>query len=492
MEPYRDLREYMALLERSGELHRIRAEVDWDLELGAITRRVCNRRGPALLFENIKGYQNSLCRRLFTNGPGTRERVNLALGLPKETPYKEMVRVLKERWSKPLDSVLVKDGPVKEHVVRGSEIDLFQLPVPRWHYRDGGRYAVTSAATVTRDPETGELNVGVYRGMLSTRNTIPMLLAKSQGWGVHLAKYQERGEEMPMAVVIGEDPAIFMCAAAPLIHPGCSEYEYAGALKQRPVELIRCETSDLLVPAHAEIVLEGKMSADPRTFEPEGPFSEYTGYMAGETAPRHTFRVECVTYRSDPVFMGCITSRSPGRHSESEAFTCATFSAVAWSWLEQGVPNVTGVWSPVARENLRVQIKKIYRGQARQVANALWGSRIGNYAAKHLFVVDDDIDIFDDAAMEWALAFRVNAAMGDIVLFPGSIGSLLDPSVPLRERDAKKFGQGKWTRVLVDATINWDLEPIPEYGGNRYPPLATDIDPEHESLMDRRWKEYGF
>src|SRR5574341_2390425 len=104
MEPFRDLREYMALLERSGELHRIRAEVDWDLELGAITRRVCNRRGPALLFENIKGYRNSLCRRLFTNGPGTRERVNLALGLPKETPYKEIVRGLKERWSQPLDS----------------------------------------------------------------------------------------------------------------------------------------------------------------------------------------------------------------------------------------------------------------------------------------------------------------------------------------------------------------------------------------------------
>ncbi len=492
MEPYQDLREYVDLLDRSGQLKRIQAEVDWDLELGAITRKVSNQGGPALFFENIKGYRDTFCRRLFTNGLGTRGRVNLALGLAMETPYKETVRVIKERWSKPIDSMVVKNGPVKEHIIWADELDLFQLPVPRWHYRDGGRYVITAGATVSRDPETGQLNVGVYRGMLSTRNTIPMLLAKSQDWGIHFAKYHERGEEMPMAVVIGEDPAIFMCGAAPLIHPHCSEYEYAAALKQRPIELVPCETSDLLVPAHAEMVLEGKMSGDPKTFAPEGPFSEYTGYMAGETTPRHTFRVECLTHRSDPIFMGCLTSRSPGRHSETEAFTCATFSAAVWNWLEQLVPNVTGVWSPVVRENLRVQIKKIYRGHAQQVANAIWGSRIGNHVAKHLVVVDDDIDIFDDAAIEWSIAFRVNAAMGDIVFFPGTIGSMLDPSVPVEERDAKKYGQGKWTRVLIDATINWQLEPRPMYGGNRYPPLATDIDPEHEALVEMRWKEYGF
>ena len=492
MEPYRDQREYIDLLERLGEVKRIRAEVDWDLEIGAITRKVCNQRGPALLFENINGYRHTLCRRLFTNGLGTKARVNLALGLPAESPYREIVRVMKERWSKPLDSIVVKDAPVKENVVRGDKVDLCQLPVPRWHYRDGGRYIVTSAATVTRDRDSRQLNVGVYRGMLSTRNSIPMLLAASQGWGAHLAKYQERGEDMPMAVVIGEDPAIFMCAAAPIIHPNCSEYEFAGALKQRPIELVRCETSDLLVPAGAEIVLEGKISADPKTFEPEGPFSEYTGYMAGDRAPRHTFRVECVTYRSDPVFTGCITSRSPGRHAETATFTCATFSAAVWNALEQIVPNVTGVWTPVARENLRVQIKKLYRGHAQQVANAIWASKLGNYAAKHLIVVDDDIDIFDDAAVEWALAYRVNAAMGDVSFFPDTIGSMLDPSVPLEERDAKKYGMGKWTRVLTDATINWELEPRAEYDGKRYPPLATDIDPEHEALVDRRWKEYGF
>jgi UbiD family decarboxylase len=488
---YADLREYLGLLERGGLLKKVAACVDWDLELGAVTRHVCNRGGPALLFETVKDHQQTFCHRVLTNTLGTRERVALALGLPGETPYKEIVRVLKKRWASPLSSIVVGTGPVKEHVLRGAEIDLFQLPVPRWHHRDGGRYALTSAVTVTRDPDTGLHNVGVYRGMLSQRNTIPMLLSMSQGWGRHLAKYQERSEDMPVAVVIGEDPAIFMSAATPITHTTCSEYEYAGALKQRPVELVKCETSDLLVPAHAEIVLEGKISADPKTFEKEGPFSEYTGYMAGETAPRHTLRVECVTYRSDPVFVGCITSRSPGRRSETQSFTCATFSAIASMYLEQTVPGVTAVWSPVVRENLRVQIRKIHRGHAQQVANAVWGAKIGNLAAKHLFVVDEDIDIFDDEAMEWALAFRVNAAMGDIVFFPGTMGSPLDPSIPFGDRDRRKYGAGRWTRVLVDATINWEHEPRPEYGGNRYPPLATDVDPEQEKLVTKRWKEYG-
>ena len=491
-ETYRDLREYLVLLERRGILKQIQAEVDWDLEIGAITRRVCNAHGPALIFDTIKDYQKSFCRKVLTNTLGTRERVALALGVSGETPYKEIVRVMKERWKKPLSSVVVDTGPVKKNVLHGSAIDLYQLPVPRWHYRDGGRYALTSAATVTRDPDTGLHNVGVYRGMLSQHNTIPMLLSMSQGWGRHLAKYQERGEDMPMAVVIGEDPAIFMSAATPITDTNHSEYEYAGALKQSPIELVKCETSDLLVPAHAEIVLEGKISADPRTFEPEGPFSEYTGYMAGETAPRHTFRVECVTYRDDPIFTGCITSRSPGRRSETQNFTCATFSAVAWMHLEQAVPGVTAVWSPVVRENLRVQIRKVYRGHAQQVASAVWGAKIGNLAAKHLFVVDEDIDIFDDEAMEWALAFRVNAAMDDVVFFSGTVGSPLDPSIPLEDRDRKKYGLGQWTRVLIDATINWKHEPRPEYGGNRYPPLATDIDPEHDALVKKRWNEYGF
>jgi 4-hydroxy-3-polyprenylbenzoate decarboxylase len=141
---------------------------------------------------------------------------------------------------------------------------------------------------------------------------------------------------------------------------------------------------------------------------------------------------------------------------------------------------------------MRVQIRKSHRGHAQQVAAALWGSQLGNYAAKHLIVVDEDIDIHDWEALEWALCYRVNAGLGDISFFAGTAGSMLDPSVPLEDRNSVKYGHGQWTRVLIDATINWQLEPQAQYGGSRYPPLGTSISPKMAETVKKRWNEYGF
>jgi 4-hydroxy-3-polyprenylbenzoate decarboxylase len=485
----RDLRAWIADLEDRGDLKRIAAEVDWDEEIGAITREVSSRGGPALLFENIKDHRDTFCRRLFTNGTGTRERVCRILGIPEATSYREMVPIFKERFSRPVKPVEVARGPVQENVVEGGAVDLFQFPVPKWNPHDGGRYIMTSAGVVTMDPDTGVHNVGTYRGMIASRNTIGVLLAMTQGWGKHFSKYKNRGREMPVAVVIGWDQSLFLTASTPVNYP---EYEMAGSLMGEPVELVKCRTSELKVPASAEIVLEGFVSPDPKTYEPEGPYSEYPGYYAGRKTPKHAIRVECVTHRDDPIFHGCLTGASPGRTNEGTTWTPATFSAMAWLYLEQaGVPNVTGVWRGKWPELLRVQIKKSHRGHAQQVAAALWGCHLGNYAAKHLIVVDDDIDVHDWEAIEWALCYRVNAAMGDIATLPGTSGSMLDPSVPSAERDSVKYGHGKWTRVLIDATINWELEPQEQYGGNRYPPLGTAISPKMEETLKKRWKEYG-
>jgi len=139
---------------------------------------------------------------------------------------------------------------------------------------------------------------------------------------------------------------------------------------------------------------------------------------------------------------------------------------------------------------LRVRIHKHYRGHAKQVANALWGSPMSNYMAKTVIVTDDDIDIYNDDAVEWAQSYRVNPDMGDVLFFPGTFGSMLDPSVPLEQRDIVKYGQGKWNRTLIDATINWELERQDQYGGERYPPLVTGIEPEDDALVTRRWKDY--
>ena len=487
---FNDLREWIHDLEKRNDLKRIQAGVDWDEEIGGITREISSQFGPALLFENITDHKSTLCRRLFTNGTGTRERVCRFLGVSEETSYRDLVPIFKERFSHPVKPETVSSGPVKQNVVRGDAVDLFQFPVPKWNPHDGGRYILTSASIVTRDPDTGILNVGTYRGMIATKNTIGVLLAMTQGWGKHFSKYRSRGQAMPVAVVIGWDQTLFLAASTPVNYP---EYEMAGSLRGAPVTLVKCETSDLLVPASAEIVLEGSVSSDPKTYELEGPFSEYPGYYAGRQTPKHAIRVECITHRNDPIFHGCLTGASPGRTNEGTTWTPATFSAMAWLYLEQaGVPNVLGVWRGKWPELMRVQIRKSHRGHAQQVAAALWGCHLGNYAAKHVIVVDDDIDIHDWEAIEWALCYRLNAGLGDITMFPGTSGSMLDPSVPLEERDSVKFGHGKWTRVLFDATINWELEPQEQYNGNRYPPLGTAISPQINDTIKKRWKEYGF
>ncbi len=490
-----DLRDWIAFLEAEGQLRRVKVEVNWDLELGAITRLALGRGDrPALLFENISDYQNGRCRRLFTGGLGTYTRVALALGLPAGTSAAVLVRTVKERFKERIKPVLVSSGAVQEHVCRGEEVNLQEFPVPRWHHWDGGRYINTFCAIVTRDLDSGALNVGLYRGMIASPRSIAVYMSSAQHWGKHFARYREAGKPMPVAVVMGAEETLLMTAAAPLTHPDCSEYEIAGALAGRPVELVRCQTSDLLVPARAEIVFEGTISPDPATYAIEGPLGEVTGYYAGLASPKPTIRVDCITHRHDPIFRGTMEGNSPGRLAESGIFQTINKCAVSWSFLEQvGIPGIRDVWSPpvTCGTNMMVSIKKHYRGHSRQVANALWCSPVAAYSAKNVLVVDEDIDIHDDEAVQWAAAHRVNAEMGDIVTFPGCIGSSLDPSVPLESRDISMYGHGKWTRVLVDATINWELPPQNQYGGDRYPPLATSIDPATAELVNGRWQEYG-
>lgn len=490
------LRDWIDYLESKNQVKRIAAQVDWNEEIGAITRKVSGQAGPALLYENIKGYPKgkSLCSRLFTNGMGSRERVAMALGLSPDSDDRTITYALKERYRNKIEPKKVKSGPVKENIITGKDIDLFQLPVPRWNALDGGRYINTLAGTVTADPDTKIMNIGMYRGMVGSKNTIPVLCAASQHWGQHFSKYKARGKEMPVAIVYGWDPTLLIGASAPLTHSGYSEYEVVGALREEPVKLVKCETSDLWVPASAEIVVEGKMSGDPATFEMEGPFAEYVGYYGGQASPKPVIRVECITHRNDPIFRGGLEGATPGQWAEPYYWMTHSKCAVVWNFLETNLPNILGVWSaPITRATtIRVQIRKTYRGQAKQVAHAVWGSHLMNYTGKQVVVVDEDIDVFDDEAMEWALAYRVNAEAGDVQIAHGCIGSMLDPSVPLPSRNILKYGHGKWSPVFIDATIDWELERQEQYNGERYPAWATVISPAMDAVVAKRWAEYGF
>ena len=247
------MRSWLDTLAAAHQLCRVSANVDWDLEIGAIARVNMSQGGPALLFENIKDYEHGRIRRLMTCGLGNRQQVALLLGLPVDTDSKTLVRHLKDTYRRPIPPVLVDDGPVKRHRLSGDEIDLYEFPAPRWHYMDAGRYINTFAAVVTKDPETDARNVGIYRGQLLGKDKIGKLLIRTQGWGQHFLKYGQKPEPMPVAIVYGWHDVLPFCASSCFPRNIC-EWDMMGAILGRPVELVKCETVPLEVPASAEIV----------------------------------------------------------------------------------------------------------------------------------------------------------------------------------------------------------------------------------------------
>jgi UbiD family decarboxylase len=486
-----DMRGWLHALQAAGELRNIDAEVDWNIELGTIARLAQGAgTGPALMFNNIKGYNSptSRCRRVFTGGLSSYRRIALMLGLPTDTHPRELVKLGRTMMSGSIAPRIVKDGPVKQNVITGKDIDVAELPVPYWNRLDGGRYILTYGGVVTKDPETGVMNVGVYRGMIGGRDRIPILMWRAQHIGHHVTAWQQGGQaEMPIAVAIGWEPTLEFVAGGP-VPKGVCEYDVAGGLRGEPIDLVKCETVDLYVPASAEIVIEGYLGLDPATYQMEGPFAEFTGYFAGDRVPKPTIRVTAITHRNDPVFRGTIEGALPGSYSENAMTSSIMRAGAAWNVLDRaGVPGVTDVWCPPVQAgiNLLVRMQQSYRGQAKQAANAIWGSSAAHVRYKHITVVDDDIDIHDYAAVDWAIAYRVNAGEDDIVIMPATFGMGLDPSTRRRDRNPALFGTGKWNRVLIDATMNLDYDPDPEFDGARFPPLAWPDEKDAEAAYAR-------
>lgn len=483
-----DLRGWIDALRAEGEVKEIDAEVDWDVELGTIIRMMQgDGTGPATLFNNIKDYNgpDAVCGKLFAGGQTAYSRLAMMFGLPRDTHPRELVKICRTIFNERVEPNVVKTGPIKENILKGDDIDLLKFPVPKWNALDGGRYVLTYAGCVTKDPDTDVHNVGIYRGMVGAKDKIPVLLWRAQHWGGHFSKYVERGEEMPVAFVIGWEPSMGFTAGSP-VPRGISEYDVMGAIRGEPVDLVECETVPLRVPATAEIVIEGYISGDPATFTEEGPYAEFTGYYATETTKKHTARITCITHRNEPIFRGCIEGAVPGSLSENAIMSSVQRTATAWNALESaGVPGVVDVWGmPIhAGVNINVSIKQTYRGQAKQVAAALWGNSASHVRYKHVTVVDDDIDVHDYSAVDWAIAYRVNAGEDDVVIYPANWGAGLDPSVRRRDANAHLFGTGKWNRVLIDATINLDYEADDK--GNRYPPSVRPSDEDLKRVRDR-------
>lgn len=486
------LRSWIATLEAAGQLKHVSAKVDWDEEIGAIARTNLALGGPALIFDRIKGYKKGRCTRFMTCGLGNTDQVRLLLGLPDSATDRDMVLHLKETYRRPIEPVTVKWGRCKDIVLKGDDINLWDFPSVKWHAADGGRYIDTFCGVVTHDPKTNRANIGLYRGQVLDKRKIGKLLIPTQGWGDHFGKYKDKAGKMPVAVAHGWHDVLPFCAGSPFPKHVC-EWDMMGAILGRPVELVDCETVPLQVPASSEIVIEGWIDPDPKSYEMEGPFADYPGYLGGRASPKPVMEVTAITHRRDPILRGAIEGARPGFPSEDSPLCAYSWSAIAWNMLEDaGVSGVTDVWMPPVNTgiNIIVQIRKQYRGHAQQIGNALWGTSAGQWFFKHVTVVEEDIDIRDREALDWANAFRVNAGRGDVWLVGPTFGSVLDPSTMPEDRDPAKYGTGKWTRILIDATRSWEMEPNPAYGGRRYPPI-NKIDPALEDKIKARWADYG-
>ncbi|MDY7038095.1 MAG: UbiD family decarboxylase, partial [Thermodesulfobacteriota bacterium] len=400
---YKNLRDWIRTLEKEGELARIKAEVNWDLEIGGIAQENFDRRGPALLFENIKDYRDTICTQFFTASLSKYSRIAMMMGLPGDTDTRKLIEIYRDRVKNPVKPVKVETGAVKENIIGPDGVDLLQFPAPKWHHLDGGRYIGTFDGVVTKDPETGWVNVGLYRRMIHDRNHTGITIIHGQHIWQHWRKHKKLGlKTMPVAMVNGWDPVLPMSTSASF-PPGVCEYDMMGALRQEPVPLVKCETIDLEVPADAEIVVEGEISLDFDNFRFEGPFGEYHGYYASIGSSKPVITWKCMTHRDDPILQGTLEGVPV---NESDLVTSVSWSAIYLEFLQQQMTGITGVYVDPS-SNVFVQVDNSYIGQPQQVAFALWGLGGSATLGKNIMVVDQDIDIFDLDRLAWAFATRV-------------------------------------------------------------------------------------
>ncbi len=466
----KDMRDFIQLAEQQGQLTRITGEVDWDLELSHIAKLNEEKKGPALLFENVKDYSTPIITSVCT----TTERLALIMGMPLESTLVEIMRVWVEKNDTKVPPKMVDSNaaPCKENIMRGDDVDLFKFPVPKFYPLDGGRYFGTAGFVITKDPESGWVNIGTYRLQLLEKNRLGTQFIKGKHSDIMLKKYQAMGKPMPVAAIVGCDPIMFLMGAA-RVSAFDSEYDLAGSIRGEAIEIVETETNGLPVPAHSEIVVEGEVDAD--AFMQEGPFGEYTGYYSGVGAdPRNFIKVNCVTHRNDPIFWGTTVGRAV---TDTHMTMALTYGATLWQQLvAMKIPGIKAVYCPPegsGRFLAIISMTQMYPGHADQVLTAAISTEMGAYGLKTVIVVDDDIDPWDISRVMYALSFRFQPNRSQVIKRGRS--TPLDPSLPINAR---------WItgRLLIDATIpyDWEEKPIP-----------IELDPDIVSKVQARWSELG-
>jgi len=441
---YTDLREWLREADGLGEVSRM-SGADTARDIGMAASLVMrNENANCVLFEDMP--ETATGSRLLINFFGGRRR-NMTLGFPSDYSKVELSEAFHsmQQGDRPLvPPTEVSTGAVLENVLEGDDVDVTAFPAPQWHPGDGGRFIGTGCFQVSRDPDTGALNLGTYRVMVHDRNTVGSHISPGKQGRRQRDRYFERGEPMPVCIVLGGDPLTFLAACSELPE-GVSEFDIVGGLRGDPVKVVNGRHTGLPFPANAEIVLEGFI--DPEERRREGPFGEWTGHY-GEADDQPVIRVAAIYHREAPILMGCPPQRPPDEMCRYRAITRSAL--LRDNIARAGVPNVTAAWAHEvgnSRMLLGVSIKQRYPGHATQAGHIAAMCHVGAYAGKYVVVVDDDIDVSNLEELMWATVTRSDPATS-IDIIRGAWSSPLDPSIPPWRKEA---GDTTNSRAIIDA-----------------------------------------
>jgi UbiD family decarboxylase len=488
------LRNYIDALDAIGEVQSIDREVDWNLEIGAISRRCYEIGAPAPLFNVIKGIEQGF-RILGAPGGVSRQpglylcRIALSLGLPPTSTGREIIAALVAVRDRPcIPPKTVPTGACKENILIGKEVDLLRLPTPLLHDGDGGRYLNTFGIIIAQTPDRKWTNWSIARTMLIDKNRMAGIIAPNQHIGMIRQAWLDIGQPMPFALALGVEPFLPFVGGMPL-PDYVSEADYAGAYFGEPIEVVQCETVDLQVPATAEIVLEGTISIADTAIE--GPMGEYAGYLwTGESSPKPVYHVTGMTYRNNPILP--ISVAGEPVEENHTAWGVPNAAEIVYTLRKAGYP-VSMAWSPFESANhwYAIAMERNWRQQmpdtsaaelCRQLGEVLFQTKAGMGTPKYI-VVNDDIDITNTKEVVWAFATRN---------YPGSKGEVIfndastNPLVAFLEKGEKMSMHT--TKVMYNCLP-------PDEWGDRLPQRSSFAGAYPQALQAQvleNWQAYGF
>lgn len=443
---YDDLRGWLSLAERLGEVRTVRGancEEDIGLAAEAVLRE---ENGPCVVFEEIPGCPKGF--RLLMNVFAGRRR-SMTFGFPEGLSKWELSEAYGNAYLRDpriIPHEIVEDGPVFENIMMGEDVDVLKFPAPKWHEKDGGRYIGTGTYSITRDPEEHWLNAGAYRAQVHDRKSVGLRMATGHHGYIHREKYFARGEPMPVVMVLGGDPLDFFYGGMEAPY-GVFEIDLVGGLRGRAAKMVRGKVTGLPFPAGAEIVLEGYATRD--NVMSEGPFGEWTGHYAGGVRPTPVLDIKAIYHRNDPILLG-VPPMGAGADEMARYRAVMRSATIRQNITNAGVPGVEQVWCHEvggARLMHGIAIKQRYPGHATQVGHIAAQCGASAYAVKYVVVVDDDVDVTNLEHLVWAMLTRSDPKES-IQFIERSWDSQADPRLP---RDKRAAGDITHSVAVIDA-----------------------------------------